>query len=85
MVRNPNNDGIRFEGDEYQFKQDAFISCPVSKGSLVLIHGNVVHQSEPNLSDKPRNAFAFHLIEGSYSYDDRNWLQPEHGKFNVLF
>ncbi|KAH8084207.1 hypothetical protein HD553DRAFT_285110 [Filobasidium floriforme] len=47
-------------------------------GSLVLIHGNVQHQSPHNLSDKTRFIYTFHMIEGAKGtvYDERNWLQP---------
>ncbi|KAJ9111422.1 hypothetical protein QFC19_001191 [Naganishia cerealis] len=44
-------------------------------GDLVLIHGGVQHQSPPNLSDKTRFIYTFHMIEGQdgYTYDERNW------------
>lgn len=49
-------------------------ACP--KGSLVLIHGDVVHMSHPNKSNKSRNIYTFHMIE-SYgtTYPETNWLQ----------
>ncbi|WWC72000.1 uncharacterized protein I206_105959 [Kwoniella pini CBS 10737] len=46
-------------------------------GTLVLIHGNVMHKSPPNLSDKTRFIYTFHMIEGEGAiYDEQNWLQP---------
>lgn len=48
-------------------------------GSLVLIHGSVMHKSEKNTSDKSRFIYTFHLVEGdanSAVYDSKNWLQP---------
>lgn len=58
--------------------QDAkVVDC--TAGSLVLIHGSVLHKSEKNLSDKSRFIYTFHMIEGDQSvahYDKRNWLQP---------
>lgn len=48
-------------------------------GTLVLIHGSVLHKSEKNLSDKSRFIYTFHMIEGDQTkakYDDKNWLQP---------
>ena len=46
-------------------------------GSVVLIHGQVMHKSEANLSDKPRHAYTFHMIETEGSvYSKENWLQP---------
>jgi hypothetical protein len=47
------------------------------KGSLVLIHGQVLHKSEANLSSKPRHAYTFHMVETQGSeYSPMNWLQP---------
>ncbi|KAK2810515.1 hypothetical protein FQN49_008534 [Arthroderma sp. PD_2] len=59
----------------------------IKTGSLVLIHGNVLHKSENNPSDKSRFAYAFHVIEGAegWKYDERNWLQPPEGGFTRLF
>lgn len=58
----------------------------VKAGSLVLIHGNVLHQSEKNTSPRSRYAYTFHVIEGAqgWQYDARNWLQPPEGGFSRL-
>ncbi|KAJ2308746.1 hypothetical protein IWW55_000249 [Coemansia sp. RSA 2706] len=47
----------------------------VAAGSLVLIHGQVLHRSSHNYSSESRWIYTFHIVEGSHSYDDRNWLQ----------
>lgn len=59
----------------------------VKAGSLVLIHGNVLHKSEKNTSPRSRFAYTFHVIEGAegWQYDARNWLQPPDGGFSRLF
>ncbi|WVQ74240.1 hypothetical protein IAR50_003837 [Cryptococcus sp. DSM 104548] len=51
-------------------------ACP--PGTLVLIHGSVMHKSPPNPSDKTRIIYTFHMIEGGkgVKYDEKNWLQP---------
>lgn len=59
----------------------------IKAGSLVLIHGNVLHNSEKNTSPKSRYAYTFHVIEGDkgWEYDGRNWLQPpQNGEFSKL-
>lgn len=57
----------------------------VKAGTLVLIHGNLLHKSEKNLSGNSRFIYTFHCIEGQHQYDDRNWLQrPEKG-FSRLY
>lgn len=58
----------------------------VKAGDLVLIHGNVLHKSEKNTSDKSRYAYTFHVIEGAegWTYDERNWLHPPKEGFSRL-
>ncbi|OQD81899.1 hypothetical protein PENANT_c024G00207 [Penicillium antarcticum] len=58
----------------------------IKAGSLVLIHGNVLHKSEKNTSERSRYAYTFHVIEGAegWEYDERNWLQPPAGGFSKL-
>ncbi|KAI9786105.1 MAG: hypothetical protein M1835_003157 [Candelina submexicana] len=57
----------------------------VRAGTLVIIHGNVLHKSERNTSGKSRFVYTFHVIEGDNSYDERNWLQPNEKGFTRLF
>lgn len=57
----------------------------VKAGTLVLIHGNLLHKSEKNLSGKSRFIYTFHVIEGENDYDGRNWLQPPKKGFTRLY
>ncbi|MCJ1355928.1 MAG: hypothetical protein MMC33_005921 [Icmadophila ericetorum] len=57
----------------------------VKAGTLVLIHGNLLHKSEKNLSQKSRNIYTFHVIEGENEYDEKNWLQPPGKGFSRLY
>lgn len=57
----------------------------VKAGSLVLIHGNLLHKSEKNLSGKSRFIYTFHCIEGENEYDGKNWLQPPEKGFTRLY
>ncbi|KAI1910519.1 Phytanoyl-CoA dioxygenase domain-containing protein 1 [Ophidiomyces ophidiicola] len=65
------------DGDYVPVDEDLEV-LDVPAGSLVLIHGNALHKSEKNTSEKSRFAYTFHVIEGAegWEYDDRNWLQP---------
>ncbi|KAF9894521.1 hypothetical protein FE257_006405 [Aspergillus nanangensis] len=75
------------EEEEEEKEQDESLSpreedevdiLEVKAGSLVLIHGNVLHKSEKNTSPRSRYAYTFHVIESAdgWKYDERNWLQP---------
>lgn len=82
------NEGRRFPvGEEYgKGKPDGeYTMGEVKAGSLVLIHGNTLHKSEKNVSQKGRIIYTFHVIEGEGTvYDERNWLQPPKDGFTKL-
>lgn len=87
------NEGPRFPaGEEYGeragvlARNEDYIPGEVKAGSLVLIHGNILHKSEKNLSQKGRIIYTFHIIEGvdDREYDGRNWLQPPAEGFTKL-
>uniref|UniRef100_T1J7T0 Fe2OG dioxygenase domain-containing protein n=1 Tax=Strigamia maritima TaxID=126957 RepID=T1J7T0_STRMM len=79
MIRNPESDGpatIYTSLDTY-FPDSQFVPEPVKKGSLIVIHGLVIHKSGSNLTNQSRDIYSFHLIESNQTeYSDNNWLQP---------
>lgn len=96
FVRKPDGSGTEYvtswegknfpEGEEQSHekteenKEEEYTLEEVAAGTLVLIHGNVLHKSEKNTSEKSRFIYTFHVIEGENEYDGRNWLQPPDGK-----
>ncbi|KAM3425337.1 Phytanoyl-CoA dioxygenase domain-containing protein 1 [Cercospora zeina] len=86
----PNESGAEwprdFEREEVKEKgkEEEYVLGEVKAGTLVLIHGNILHKSERNLSQKGRMIYTFHMIEGGNEYDERNWLQPPEGGFTAL-
>jgi phytanoyl-CoA hydroxylase len=45
------------------------------KGTLVLLHGSLPHWSAPNRSNKSRQAYTCHVIDGAATYPETNWLR----------
>ncbi|KAI8975465.1 hypothetical protein BDF20DRAFT_914392 [Mycotypha africana] len=89
FVRNPNGSGTIFidSASQKELQQSVqnedekeFVKLEVKAGTLVLIHGSVVHKSGPNLSEKSRYIYTFHCIDGEAKYPKNNWLQPEDGE-----
>lgn len=78
----PENVEIRELGKE---EEEGYELGEVKAGTLVLIHGNLLHKSERNLSGKSRFIYTFHVIEGENDYDGRNWLQPPEKGFTRLY
>jgi len=66
-------------------KEGGYTLGEVKAGTLVLIHGNLLHKSEKNTSGKSRFIYTFHVIEGENKYDERNWLQPPDEGFSKLY
>lgn len=62
------------------YQKSNFTAVPVKKGTCVLIHGQVIHYSEANKSEKSRHAYTFHVVErDNTKYSEENWLQPTNG------
>ncbi|KAF1948995.1 phytanoyl-CoA dioxygenase family protein [Byssothecium circinans] len=66
-------------------KEEVYEMGEVKAGTLALIHGNILHKSEKNVSGKSRFIYTFHIIEGDQKYDERNWLQPPEKGFSKLY
>ncbi|KAL2139643.1 hypothetical protein VTI28DRAFT_4891 [Corynascus sepedonium] len=88
------NEGAKFpkgqefgEGLKGEGSGGEYVPGEVKAGSLVLIHGNLLHKSEKNTSQKGRIIYTFHVIEGGegFKYDERNWLQPPAEGFTRLY
>ncbi|OQN97136.1 hypothetical protein B0A48_17233 [Cryoendolithus antarcticus] len=95
FVRNEEHGGTHFvqnEGAQWpqgleedeEVKKEVYELGEVKAGTLVLIHGNLLHKSEKNVSKKGRVAYTYHVIEGEKEYDGRNWLQPPEAGFTRL-
>lgn len=70
--------------EDSEVRKEVYDLGEVKKGTLVLIHGNLLHKSEKNTSPKGRMIYTFHVIEGENEYDGRNWLQPPEEGFSRL-
>ncbi len=64
-----------FEHEDQANTDEDYMLGEVEAGTLVLIHGNILHKSEKNLSQKGRMIYTFHVIDGEEHYDEKNWLQ----------
>uniref|UniRef100_A0A1B6LY19 Phytanoyl-CoA dioxygenase domain-containing protein 1 n=1 Tax=Graphocephala atropunctata TaxID=36148 RepID=A0A1B6LY19_9HEMI len=79
FVRNPDPDSpdlFVYNAPPQIYPNSSFHSVPVSKGACVIIHGQVVHRSDHNRSNKSRHAYTFHVFDSKHStYSRDNWLQ----------
>jgi len=65
-------------GDHPKYDENAFVAAPVKAGDAIVIHGLVVHKSEPNRSEnESRHIYTYHIVEQeATTWDPDNWLQP---------
>uniref|UniRef100_A0A1B0CGX0 Putative peroxisomal phytanoyl-coa hydroxylase n=1 Tax=Lutzomyia longipalpis TaxID=7200 RepID=A0A1B0CGX0_LUTLO len=89
-IRNPDkssNELIIYDRPPPIYPASNFTPVPVEKGTLVLIHSQVVHRSDQNKSNKERHAYTFHVIEtDGVTYSEENWLQPNpDASFPILY
>jgi phytanoyl-CoA hydroxylase len=67
---------VQYDRASPEYDTSAFIPVEMKAGSLILLHGDVIHQSYENTSPKPRPAYSIHVIETvDTSYPETNWLQ----------
>lgn len=52
-------------------------ALPVKKGSLIILHGHLPHQSAANHSKNSRFAFTLHVGSANAHYAEDNWLQRQ--------
>lgn len=80
---------MKFDSNEAQespVDENSFIKVPVRSGGLVLIHGRVLHKSNPNTSQDTRFAYTFHVYDTESQWSPFNWIQEkENYKFPLLF
>lgn len=81
--------GMSDVGYDEIYQDSQWTPLPVKKGTLVLIHGSVMHKSLPNTSDKSRHIITWHCIEGDKNceWSRENWQQlaDKNGKFKAYY
>lgn len=77
FVRDPEQ-GTRFvELDDTPWPEPGgpeLVALPATTGTLVLLHGSLPHWSDVNRSADSRHAYTVHVIDGTATYPDDNWL-----------
>lgn len=64
-----------FDGEPYPSEGE--VPLEARKGTLILLHGLLPHHSDANTSDRPRDAYTVHVVEGDATYPADNWLQRD--------
>jgi phytanoyl-CoA hydroxylase len=71
-----NAPGVEFRVlDNTPWPDTGLVPLEAPKGTLVLLHGRLPHQSGPNRSSRSRHAYSVHIIDATSNYPADNWLQ----------
>ncbi|CAN1151544.1 Phytanoyl-CoA dioxygenase [Linum perenne] len=66
--------GVSFDRPSPSYNQSDFVPIEVKAGSLVLIHGDLIHQSFENQSPNSRHAYSVHAVDtGGCKWAPDNW------------
>jgi phytanoyl-CoA hydroxylase len=63
--------------DDRPYPTEGEVPLPARKGTMILLHGLLPHRSDANRSDRPRDAYTIHVIDGTATYPPENWLQRD--------
>ncbi|HKB66510.1 MAG TPA: phytanoyl-CoA dioxygenase family protein [Pyrinomonadaceae bacterium] len=68
--------GMKFNVfDPTPWPEETLVPLEVSKGSLIILNGQLPHKSLANRSSKSRHAYTLHVISADCQYPEANWLQ----------
>lgn len=74
FIRDEN--GVHFDHPSPSYEHKDFVPVEVKTGSLVVIHGDLIHQSYENRSPNSRHAYSFHVVEtDGCHWSQDNWIR----------
>ncbi|KMZ76392.1 Phytanoyl-CoA dioxygenase, putative, expressed [Zostera marina] len=74
FIRDEN--GVHFDCPAPTYDPNDFIPIEVKAGSMVVLHGDVVHKSFENHSTKSRHALSFHAVDTeNCKWSSDNWIK----------
>ncbi|KAA8529045.1 hypothetical protein F0562_033467 [Nyssa sinensis] len=69
-------EGVHFDLPFPSCDQKDFVPIELKAGSLVVIHGNLIHQSFENQSSKSRHAYSLHVVDtDGCKWAQENWIR----------
>ncbi|KAG6714172.1 hypothetical protein I3842_05G191000 [Carya illinoinensis] len=68
--------GVSFDRPSPTYNQKDFVPIEVKAGSLVVIHGDLIHQSFENQSLQSRHAYSWHVVDtDGCNWAPDNWIR----------
>lgn len=74
FIRDEN--GVHFDEPSPSYEHKDFVPIEVKAGSLVIIHGDLIHQSFENQSLKSRHVYSVHMVDtDGCKWAEENWIR----------
>ncbi|XP_020582145.1 phytanoyl-CoA dioxygenase isoform X2 [Phalaenopsis equestris] len=74
FIRDDN--GVHFDRNSPSYNQKEFVPLEVKAGTLVVIHGDLIHQSFENKSPTSRHALSLHIVDtDGFEWAKDNWIR----------
>ncbi|RAL38015.1 hypothetical protein DM860_000709 [Cuscuta australis] len=74
FIRDEN--GVHFDKPPPLYDQKDFVPIEVKAGTLIVIHGDLIHQSFENESEKSRHAYSVHVVDtDGCKWSEDNWIR----------
>lgn len=72
------DEGVHFDRPFPSYDPKDFVPIEVKSGSLVVIHGDLIHQSFENTSPNSRHAYSLHVVDtDGCKWAGDNWIRRE--------
>lgn len=68
---------VSFDGGAPDWDTSQGVPLEVKAGTLVVLHGALVHWSSENNSSQSRHAYTMHVVDGTAKWAPENWLQRD--------
>lgn len=70
------DEGVYFDQPSPSYDDKDFVPVEVKAGSLVVLHGELIHQSFENQSPKSRHAYSLHVVDtDGCKWAQENWIR----------
>ncbi|XP_051148999.1 phytanoyl-CoA dioxygenase [Andrographis paniculata] len=68
--------GVTFDKPFPSYDENDFVPIEVKSGSLVILHGDVIHRSSENKSSVSRHAYSLHVVDtDGCKWAEDNWIR----------
>ena len=68
--------------NSFDYDKTGAVALEAKAGTVIFFHGDLVHWSDQNYSDRSRHAYTMHIVEGEAQWSTKNWIQrPQYFPF----